>query len=264
GLRRRGGPPAPRAARATGRPGREGHGQVAALPGQPARRLGELWVKDADAEPRPFYGWSSELGRWVEWPRDGLKKWWQQPGYLTPNGYRQNPVWNINDYNLCVLETRFAKLEARLTQKLKASGMTIEEIRARSETFEFLESPDRPKVTDKMMYLLQVKALHDGREDELIDLRDGVSAFLKGAAPPQADGSDPVWKDIWGGTAAGENVVWNNKLPGYSRADYERATGKKVKYKKTGSDWYDDYLSKGVDEPADTYRPSYDDKKAER
>lgn len=188
----------------------------------------ELWIKDAEDGPRPFYGWSQELGKWVEWPRDGLKKWWQQPGYLTPNGYRQNPVWNINDYNLCTLELTFAFMEAKLTEKLKASGMTIEQIRAKAQVYEFLESQDRPKVTDKMMFLLQVKALHDGRSDELIDLREGPDKFLASAAPLREDGSEPMWKDIW---EPGDPF-----MKPYTRDFFEKKTGKKLPPRKTPVD----------------------------
>jgi hypothetical protein len=196
-------------------------------------------VQDAD-EDRPFYGWSQELGKWVEWPRDDIKRWWQQPGYLTPNGYRQNPVWNINDYQLCVLEQKFAFIEARLTKKLKLSGMTIEEIRARAEVFEFMESSDQPKLTDKMMFLLQVKALHDGRDDELIDLREGVSAFLKSDAPSKADGQKPLFSSVYDKDDPDLGLMGETPAR-YTVKDYERATGKKVELRSTQSVWDDDY-----------------------
>lgn len=117
------------------------------------------------------YGWNSETGKWQDLPREGILKWWQRPGYLTPNGYRQPPHWNKRDYVVALQELRFAQVEAALVEELKRRGMTIEEIRARAEMYEFIEDPNKP-MTNKMRFLMQVKCLFDGREEDLIDMRD--------------------------------------------------------------------------------------------
>lgn len=135
----------------------------------PESTVGELWRQD----PKQFfYGWSNEQGRWIDLPGGLIKKWWQMPSYLTPNGYRQPPHWTLKDYELCCKELRLAMLESDLIEELKDRGMTIEEIRARASNYEFMEPKGTPKLTSRMTFLLQVKCLHDGRDEELIDMRD--------------------------------------------------------------------------------------------
>lgn len=131
--------------------------------------MGEIWRRD----PKEFeYGWSNEKGRYIDLPANQIKKWWQMPGYLTPNGYRQPPHWSLKDYKLCCQELGFAKWEADMIKDLKEKGMTIEEIRAKASMYEFVEADGVPKLTSKMLFLLQVKALHEGKTEELIDMRD--------------------------------------------------------------------------------------------
>lgn len=120
------------------------------------------------------YGWSEEDGKWYDMPRDGILKWWQRPGYLTPNGYPEPPMWSKRNYQLCLEEVKFANMEANFMKDLKARGMTREEIDARAELYEFLEDDDKPKMTKKMTKLMAVSALWRGSDpDELIDMRRG-------------------------------------------------------------------------------------------
>uniref|UniRef100_A0A7S1MS31 Uncharacterized protein n=1 Tax=Alexandrium catenella TaxID=2925 RepID=A0A7S1MS31_ALECA len=138
-----------------------------------------VWPKLEDEDKRDLkWGWDSEKGKWFDLKASGIK-WWQRPGYLTPNGYRQPPHWNVRDYALCVEELKFARWEAHLTGELKKRGMSIEEIRAKASVYEFLENPKLPKMTGKMLFLMQVKCLHSGRGEELIDL-SGIDANTEG------------------------------------------------------------------------------------
>lgn len=132
----------------------------------------KMWPRVEDEDRREIkWGWDSDKGKWIDLQASGIK-WWQRPGYLTPNGYRQPPHWNKRDYALCCEELKFAKIEADLITVLKARGMTIEEIRAKASVYEFLEDPKGPKMTNKMMFLMQVKCLYDGKTEELVDMRD--------------------------------------------------------------------------------------------
>jgi len=118
------------------------------------------------------YGWNQETGKWMDMEKGFVKKWWQYPGYLTPNGYRENPCWNLKNYRRVLTELKFAKTEANMVQILKTKGWTYKEIKARASTYEFIEDDDTPKMTSKMMGFMQIKALYDGKEEELIDLRE--------------------------------------------------------------------------------------------
>jgi len=121
--------------------------------------------------PQDFkFGWDSEQGKWIDIPKNSIKLWWQQPSYLTPYGYRQPPHWTRKDYALACTEMRFSMAEAGMIADLKERGMSIEEIRARASSFEFIETDKLPKMTPKLTFLFQVKALWEGKEDDLIDL----------------------------------------------------------------------------------------------
>eukprot|EP00434_Breviolum_minutum_P010221 symbB.v1.2.009019.t1/scaffold564.1/size186654/13 len=135
-----------------------------------ALEMDSVWRLD----PKVFKtGWDSEQGKWVDLPKNMIKKWWRQPGYLTPFGYRNPPMWSRKDYALACTEMRMAAIEASMVQELKDKGWTIEQIRGRASAFEFIEHDKLPKLTPKLTFLLQVKALWEGRDprnDELLDL----------------------------------------------------------------------------------------------
>lgn len=127
----------------------------------------KIWPPTADEFK---YGWNSELGKWQDLPNDMILKWWQQPGYLTPNGYRRPPHWSKKTYKIACQEMSYGMMEAAYVKEMKNRGMTMEEIRARAACYEFVEN-DGSKMTEKMRFLMQVKCLHDGRQDDLIDIR---------------------------------------------------------------------------------------------
>uniref|UniRef100_A0A7S2VSY3 Uncharacterized protein n=1 Tax=Zooxanthella nutricula TaxID=1333877 RepID=A0A7S2VSY3_9DINO len=173
----------PRPGAAAGRPTRtrrgiELTGRTRKSPKPPGR-----WVPrppDGAWPPSPdefAVGWNSDLGRWIDLPSEGIQKWWQRPGYLTPNGYKKPPHWDMKTYALAVQEMNLAFIESAYVHELKTRGMTMEEIRARASTYEFIE-PEGRKMTTKMKFLTQVKYLFDGREDDLIDLTDPDEANL--------------------------------------------------------------------------------------
>jgi len=118
------------------------------------------------------YGWNSELGKWQDLPNDMILKWWQQPGYLTPNGYKRPPMWSKKTYAIACEEMRLGYVEAMYVADLKRRGLSIEEIRAKANIYEFIENPKKKPMTDKMRFLMQVKMLHAGKEDELIDIEE--------------------------------------------------------------------------------------------
>eukprot|EP00448_Togula_jolla_P005713 CAMPEP_0170601196 /NCGR_PEP_ID=MMETSP0224-20130122/17732_1 /TAXON_ID=285029 /ORGANISM="Togula jolla, Strain CCCM 725" /LENGTH=226 /DNA_ID=CAMNT_0010925959 /DNA_START=39 /DNA_END=719 /DNA_ORIENTATION=- len=119
------------------------------------------------------YGWDNELGKWFDAPRDGTK-WWQQPSYLTPNGYPEPPHWSKRNYELCLEELKLAKIEFDICEKLKARGMTIEEIRAKAALYEFIEDDD-DIMSDKLRFLMQVSRLYKGEDpSELVDMRSAA------------------------------------------------------------------------------------------
>merc|ERR1719343_24316 len=101
-----------------------------------------------------------------------ILKWWQQPGYLTPNGYKRPPMWSKKTYALALEEMRLGYIEAMYVADLKRRGLTIEEIRAQASVYEFIENPNKKPMTDKMRFLMQVKMLHAGKKDELIDVEE--------------------------------------------------------------------------------------------
>mmetsp|Transcript_16355 Transcript_16355/g.28258 ORF Transcript_16355/g.28258 Transcript_16355/m.28258 type:complete len:218 (-) Transcript_16355:11-664(-) len=127
-------------------------------------------------DPKDFKtGWDSEQGKWIDLPKNMIKKWWRQPSYLTPYGYRHPPMWSKKDYALACTEMRLSCIEAGMIKDLKDQGMTIEEIRGRASAFEFIEHEKLPKLTPKLTFLFQVKALWEGKDpldSELIDLGD--------------------------------------------------------------------------------------------
>lgn len=105
--------------------------------------------------------------------------WWQKSTYLTEHGYRENPVRmagrgkNKKLYMQVCREIDLGMCEANLIEDLKERGMTIEAIRAKASVYEFKVKPGF-KLTEKMTFLLQVKALHSGETEELIDLQDQI------------------------------------------------------------------------------------------
>lgn len=155
-----------------------------------------VWPDPAEEDKRDLkWGWDSEKGKWFDLKASGIK-WWQRPGYLTPNGYRQPPHWNKRDYALCVEELKFARYEAYLIGELKERGMKIEEIRAKASVYEFLENPSLPKMTNKMMFLMQVKCLHSGKDEELVDLR-AIDANTEGGGEQPNFRAWPKSTDEW-------------------------------------------------------------------
>jgi len=154
----------------------------------------DLWKVD----PQTFkYGWDQEEGRWYDIPKNMIKLWWQRPGYLTPYGYRQPPHWNKKDYELCCTEMRMGKIEADLVKVLKDRGMSIEEIRAKSSVYEFVENTAYPKMTPKFMFLMQVKCLYDGVDKELLDPDEVFKAYEREEGAPEPKMS------VWVGPNAG-------------------------------------------------------------
>eukprot|EP00439_Symbiodinium_sp_Y106_P080815 s24_g19.t1 len=141
-----------------------------------ALEIDSVWRID----PKDFKtGWDSEQGKWIDLPKNMIKKWWRQPSYLTPFGYRHPPMWSKKDYALACTEMKLSKIEANMIKDLKDRGMTIEEIRGRASAFEFIEHSKLPKLTPKLTFLFQVKALWEGKdpaESELIDLGDVYKA----------------------------------------------------------------------------------------
>ncbi|CAE7260092.1 unnamed protein product [Symbiodinium natans] len=141
-----------------------------------ALELDSVWRID----PKDFKtGWDSEQGKWIDLPKNMIKKWWRQPSYLTPYGYRYPPMWSKKDYALACTEMKLSKIEANMIKDLKDRGMTIEEIRGRASAFEFIEHSKLPKLTPKLTFLMQVKALWEGKdpaESELIDMADVYKA----------------------------------------------------------------------------------------
>eukprot|EP00933_Yihiella_yeosuensis_P056175 TRINITY_DN55214_c0_g1_i1.p1 TRINITY_DN55214_c0_g1~~TRINITY_DN55214_c0_g1_i1.p1 ORF type:complete len:239 (-),score=36.47 TRINITY_DN55214_c0_g1_i1:371-1087(-) len=145
----------------------------------PETDVTSLWRVD----PKTFkYGWDSEKGYWVDIPPNMIKKWWQQPSYLTPFGYRQPPHWTKKDYELACFEMKLSGMEADYIADLKLRGMTIEEIRDRARSYEFIDNPEFPKPTPKLMFLMQVKCMHDGRDEELIDVGEVWKPLTQQAA----------------------------------------------------------------------------------
>jgi len=104
--------------------------------------------------------------------------WWMKPGYLTPNGYDEPPHWTMEGYEVAIEEMTYGVMEQQLISELKERGMTIEEIRAKASSYEFIEDDELPKMTDKMKFFMQVLNLHQGTDQELIDMRDFQRKFV--------------------------------------------------------------------------------------
>mmetsp|Transcript_35588 Transcript_35588/g.80320 ORF Transcript_35588/g.80320 Transcript_35588/m.80320 type:complete len:262 (-) Transcript_35588:32-817(-) len=116
------------------------------------------------------YGWNNDEGRFIDMPPP-TTKWWQRPGYLTPDGYQYPPHWNMETYQLCIKETAYAKLEAQFIKDLEKDGFTWRDIRDRATMYEIVEDQENP-MTDKMKFLLQVQALWMGVDEDLLDFRE--------------------------------------------------------------------------------------------
>mmetsp|Transcript_31303 Transcript_31303/g.72994 ORF Transcript_31303/g.72994 Transcript_31303/m.72994 type:complete len:246 (-) Transcript_31303:118-855(-) len=135
------------------------------------------------------YGWNDKTRKFDEMPMP-TTKWWQMPGYLTPNGYSYPPHWHIETYELCVKETAYARLEAELLKDLEErEGWSWREVRDRCSVYEIIEDDANP-MTDKMKFLLQVQALWMGVDEDLLDFRENPSSSLPRQPKKLTDGME--------------------------------------------------------------------------
>eukprot|EP00441_Pelagodinium_beii_P024576 CAMPEP_0197665048 /NCGR_PEP_ID=MMETSP1338-20131121/59005_1 /TAXON_ID=43686 ORGANISM="Pelagodinium beii, Strain RCC1491" /NCGR_SAMPLE_ID=MMETSP1338 /ASSEMBLY_ACC=CAM_ASM_000754 /LENGTH=228 /DNA_ID=CAMNT_0043243801 /DNA_START=30 /DNA_END=716 /DNA_ORIENTATION=- len=133
-----------------------------------------------------------------EWQISQMDRfWWQKPSYLTPNGYKENPCNNKEDYKKLLKEHDFAETESWLVQALKKRGLSSEEIDQQASVYEF-KAPEAVEITAKMERLLQLRFLFENRTDELIDLQE------------EMDNRGPVkrlsqWREPW---SSNEMLEW--------------------------------------------------------